>query len=227
MEAKDETDAQRKVGLLFDSNRIVNEVERARKKLAKMQAADGSWPWFPGGSGNIVITLHIVEGFGRLGHLGVDINTGDMIPKALKYMDRWLENYYDDIKKRKVEKENHLSRMISLYFYARSFYIEEHPVKRGTRPAFDYFLSQGARYWMTLDNRMNQAHLALALHRLNDAATPAKIVASLKERSLYDEEMGRYWKEPGNSWWWYRAPIETQASMIEVFDEVAGDRQWV
>src|SRR5262249_42129694 len=25
------------------------------------------------------------------------------------------------------------------------------------------------------------------------------------------------------SWWWYRAPIETQALMIEAFDEVASD----
>jgi len=29
------------------------------------------------------------------------------------------------------------------------------------------------------------------------------------------------------SWWWYRAPIETQALMIEAFDEVMGDAQAV
>jgi hypothetical protein len=29
------------------------------------------------------------------------------------------------------------------------------------------------------------------------------------------------------SWWWYRAPIETQALMLEAFDEVAGDTQAV
>src|SRR3974377_446501 len=29
------------------------------------------------------------------------------------------------------------------------------------------------------------------------------------------------------SWWWYRAPIETQALMIEAFDEVAHDAQAV
>ena len=34
-----------------------------------------------------------------------------------------------------------------------------------------------------------------------------------------------YWKEmyEGNSWWWYQAPIESQALMVEVFDEVAHD----
>lgn len=227
MDAKNETDAHHKVGLLFDSNRIDNELQRGLGKLANMQLSDGAWPWFAGGSGNIFITLHIVEGFGRLSHLGVDLKARDMIPGALRYIDRWLTDYYNDIKKRKLEKENHLSQLTALYLYARSFFSAEFPVDDSARPAFDYFIAQGKTYWMTLDSRMSQAHLALALHRLGDTAIPAKIVASLRERSLYSEEMGRYWKETGMSWWWYYAPIETQASMIELFDEVAGDGQWV
>jgi hypothetical protein len=227
MAAKNETDAQHKVGLLFESNRIKNELKRALGKLGKMQLSDGAWPWFPGGSSNIFITLHIVEGFGRLYHLGVDVGAGAMIPKALKYIDRWLKNYYDGIKKRKLEKENHLSQLVSLYLYARSFYIKDYPPARGVKPALDYFLAQGKQHWATLESRMNQAQLALALHRFGDTAIPAKIVASMKERSLYDEEMGRYWKDSGFSWWWYYAPIETQAMMIELFDEAAGDGDWV
>src|SRR5437016_9119704 len=48
-------------------------------------------------------------------------------------------------------------------------------------------------------------------------------MASLKERSVSNEEMGMFWRDTELSWWWYRAPIETQALMIEAFDEVAGD----
>jgi uncharacterized protein YfaS (alpha-2-macroglobulin family) len=36
-----------------------------------------------------------------------------------------------------------------------------------------------------------------------------------------------YWRDTERSWWWYRAPIETQAMMIEAFDEVMGDAQAV
>jgi hypothetical protein len=42
-----------------------------------------------------------------------------------------------------------------------------------------------------------------------------------------DEEMGMFWRELEFSWWWYRAPIETQAVMIEAFDEVMNDAQAV
>lgn len=33
-----------------------------------------------------------------------------------------------------------------------------------------------------------------------------------------------FWRDTERSWWWYHAPIETQALMIEAFDEVANDR---
>jgi len=36
-----------------------------------------------------------------------------------------------------------------------------------------------------------------------------------------------FWRDTELSWWWYRAPIETQALMIEAFDEVAKDAKAV
>jgi uncharacterized protein YfaS (alpha-2-macroglobulin family) len=39
--------------------------------------------------------------------------------------------------------------------------------------------------------------------------------------------MGRYWRDTEFSIWWYQAPIETQAIMIEAFDEVMADAQAV
>ncbi len=48
-------------------------------------------------------------------------------------------------------------------------------------------------------------------------------MVSLKERSVTDEELGMFWRDTERSWWWYRAPIETQAMMIEAFDEVMND----
>ena len=87
----------------------------------------------------------------------------------------------------------------------------------------DYFLGQARKYWLDLDCRMSQGHLALALNRFGDKATARKIMASLKERSVTNEEMGMFWRELELSWWWFRAPIETQAVMIEAFAEVTGD----
>jgi hypothetical protein len=65
------------------------------------------------------------------------------------------------------------------------------------------------------------------LHRWSDTTTPAAILASLKERSVTDPELGRFWRDGEEAWWWHRAPIETQAMMIEAFAEITRDAQAV
>ena len=119
------------------------------------------------------------------------------------------------------------STTIALYLYGRSFFLEDQPIDAAHREAVDYFLGQARRYWLDLANRQSQAHLAVALKRFGDRDTPQAIMRSIKERSVTDEELGMFWRELELSWWWYRAPIETQAMMIEAFDEVMNDAQAV
>jgi hypothetical protein len=93
-------------------------------------------------------------------------------------------------------------------------------------------LKQARKFWLKTDCRQTQGHLAIALHRFaafnsSSDPTPKAILASIKERSVSTEEMGMFWRDTELSWWWYRAPIETQALMIEAFDEVMGDAQAV
>ena len=54
-------------------------------------------------------------------------------------------------------------------------------------------------------------------------SAPNDIMKSIKERSKNEEELGMYWRDTELSFSWVRAPIETQAMMIEAFDEVMND----
>src|SRR5690554_813706 len=65
--------------------------------------------------------------------------------------------------------------------------------------------------------------MALISHRQQDKTTASKILKSLKENSISNDELGMYWKENTSSWYWYQAPIETQALMIEAFSEIEKD----
>ena len=91
----------------------------------------------------------------------------------------------------------------------------------------NYWLGQAKTYWLELAHRQSQAHMAVALKRFGDLDAAQGIMKSIKERSVSDEEIGMFWRDLEMSWWWYRAPIETQAMMIEAFDEVMNDQQAV
>jgi len=224
--AQDETQARRNIGVLFDENRLDAELARAFEELKNAQLPDGAWSWFPGGPPNDYITLYICTGFGRLRHLGLDVNV-DPALRALQRLDSWLDQSHKEILRQKTEDRNHLTSMVALHLYGRSFFMEERPIAAAVKPAFNFFIGQAREYWPKLESRQSQAHIALALKRLGDTNTADAIVRSLKERSVTDVELGRFWRDTELSWWWYRAPIETQALMIEAFAEIANDTKAV
>ena len=225
LDAKSETEQKHKIGVLFDTNRIDYEMTRAYKKLAEMQLSDGGFPWFPGGYPNSFITLYIMTGFGRMRHLGVDIDV-KLALNSLNYLDNWIDaEYREIIKHPEYKKHTNINPTYALYLYGRSFFLKERPIPSASKTAVEFFLDEAREKWLKVGSRLAQGHMALALQRFGDKQVPADIVKSIKERSVTDEELGRFWRENEISFWWYRAEIETQAVMIEMFTEVAKDEE--
>ena len=234
-QAESESQSRRNVGILFDQNRLADETSRALQQLVGQQLEDGRWPWFPGGPANDYITLYITTGFGRLRHLGVAVDTAAAV-RSLPRLDAWMAEQHRRATSEKPEspprplrdsdsadKPVHLTPTIALYLYGRSFFLRDLPVAAEHTVALDFWLDQAKRHWLKIDSLQSQAHLAIALRRLGDAETANRIIVSLRERSVDDEELGMHWPIAADAFWWYRAPIETQAALIEAFDEVAGD----
>lgn len=228
-QAQSESQARKNVGILFDANRLDFESAAALRQLTEMQLEDGRWPWFPGGYANDFITLYITTGFGRLRHLGVDLDVSPAV-RALARLDDWMREHYERIQARPKPEDYVPSPTDALYLYGRSFFLKDQPVAPPNQPMLDFFLKQSRQFWLQTNNRKTQGHLAIALKRWGgneNLALARGIMESLKQRSVSDEELGRFWRDTELSWWWYRAPIETQALMIEAFDEVVADAAMV
>ena len=222
-DGKDESQSRRNVGNLFDSNRMTNEIQKASNRLQEMQMSDGAWPWFPGGRANDYLTLYITTGYGRLRKMGAEV---DMQPafKAIDRLDWWMTRQYDALKANDRMANENVSSTMALYLYGRTFFLKDKPFAAKYKTAFDYFVDKHRQHWNDLGGRQSQGHVAIAMKRLGDAATATAIMKSLTERALTDDELGQFWREEGNSWFWYRAPIESQALMIEAYDEVLDDQ---
>ncbi len=231
MDAKDESERKKRVALLFDLNKMSNELQSALFKLKKKQNPDGSWPWFDGMPDDRYITQYIVEGFGHLDHLGVksvreNETTWDMVKQAVQYLDRRMDEDYQNLLSMKVDlTKNNLSDIQIHYLYARSFF-KNIQVEGAFRKAFDYYLSQTKKYWLE-NNEYMQAMISLSLFRNDEKIVASGVIKSLKENSQYNEELGRYWKNNSGGYHWAMASIETQSLLIEAFHDVANDQQTV
>jgi 5-hydroxyisourate hydrolase-like protein (transthyretin family) len=226
-EATQESEARRRVGQLFEENHLERELEKALAKLSEMQGHDGLWSWFPGGRGDHYISLYITTGLARLRALGVPT---DITPamQALSGLDAEITRRHRELIRLKQLDKVNLDFWIAHYLYTRTFFLNDKVLEAENKPAFDYYVDQSRQHWTKLNSRMSRAHLALALHRLGDKATPALVTRSLKEHATIDEEQGMFWKDSeGDGWWWWQAPIETQAMMIESFREIDHDAKAV
>ncbi len=234
LQAKDESERKRQLGVLFDLRRMSNELDKALRKLQQKQVSSGAWAWFDGMREDRYLTQHIVTGVAHLRQLGVEqaqdqSEAWQMTRKAIGYLDRELVDDYRRLRElarqKKIKLEDrHIGYLQIHYLYARSYY-GDIQMSKELEAALGYYQEQAQKYWLEF-NRYLQGMIALSLHRYEDQSTPADIVKSLKEKALNSEELGMYWKSD-YGYYWYQAPIETQALMIEVFDEVAQDAQAV
>ena len=228
-DAQSETEQKKRIALLFDLNKMNNELLSASNKLKANQMQSGAWAWFKGGDENRYITQHIIAGFGHLKQLKVDTDANtQMIQKAINYLDDEFVKEYNNIRKynAKVDlNKDHLSHTQLHYLYMRSFFPEIKKTNEVEKIS-DYYQTQIKKYWLSR-SLYSKGLMALVSHRNNDVKSTSKILISLKETSITSEELGMYWKANTNSWYWYQAPIETQALLIEVFGEIENDTKTI
>lgn len=232
-QAISESERKQRIGLLFDLNRMASEQSSAMKKLRDMQNPNGGWPWFAGMPESRYITQHIVTGLGHLYSLKVlnpleNNEIKGMLKKAIDYLDETLKIDFEKIKKDDKDylKNNHLGYGDIQYLYARTYFNTEFPIGKEYNEMLDYYKAQSVKYWKSQNNYM-KAMMALYLNRFGEEKTASLIMRSLKETALHSEEMGMYWRNEQRGWLWHQAPVETQALLIEAFDEVSNDQKSV
>lgn len=232
LQAKSESERKQRLGLLFDLDKMATEQATAEQELIDRQMPSGAWSWFPGGRESYYITRHLITGFGHLDKLGIkDVRNKPslwtMVKNALLYIDEQMYEDYQDLKKYQDNLDkNHLGYNAIQYLYCRSFFTDV-AIKSKHKEAYNYWLTQAEKYWLSQSKYM-QAMIALSLYRTDDASkTPTAILEAFRQNATYNDEMGMYFKENTGGWYWYQAPIETQALIIEAFSEIENDTKAV
>lgn len=231
LQAKSEAEQRQRIALLFDLNTMRQNLDASFRLLRQMQAPNGGFSWFEGMPDSRFITQYVLEGIGRLTKMKVldvysDEQLHQMVTRAIRYLEDRIREDYEQLLKNKGGKidEEHLQPIHVQFLYARSFF-PQIMVNPHSETAIRYFQDQSRRYW-SKQNIYLQGMIALSLHRNAEREVPALIIRSLSEKAVHHPELGMYWRQD-HGYYWYQQPIETQAMLIEAFDEVAGNAQAV
>jgi hypothetical protein len=227
MQAKNETEQKKRIALLFDMAKLGSELNNNLDKLAQMQSNGGGFPWFKGGRDDRYITQYILTGIGHLKKLNAipaaqQQKIDAIVASALPYLDSRIKEDYDQLVKSKADlNKQQLSYMQVHYLYMRSFFTNINAAGSVSK-AFSYYRKQSQQFWLQ-QGRYSQGMIALSLYRTGDGKTATDVLRSLKQNAIVSQELGMYWKDMNGGYYWYQAPIETQALLIEAFTEIAKD----
>ncbi len=232
LQAKSESEQKRNIAMLFDLVNMSKQLGTALAIVKDRQTPNGGFSWFNSGPDDRYITQYILADMGHLKKLSgwpqKDAKLLESIAsKAIVYLDARIKEDYENLKKLKVDlKKNQLTSIAIQYLYARSFF-PENKISPEFQAAYTYYFGQAKKYWLD-QSIYSQGMIALTLFRKGELSTAQAITKSLKENSILNDELGRYWKDWNRrGYWWYEAPIESQALMIEVFSEAANDQKVV
>ncbi len=219
-----ESAKKRHLAACFDPNRTAAESARLVALIAQRQSPSGGFPWFEGGSDNAFITQHILSGFGHLAKLGaLDLSTPavrDIVQKGVGFLDAAQQR---NEKLRGVSCWNF--RPFDLhYLYTRSFFNGFGPSAIDGRQS--EWRASIRKEWRDY-SLYEKALAALVLFRYGDKEGARVILQSVKETAVRDREKGMFWNTNKPGWYWYEAPVETQALLIEAFSEVNDDEETI
>ena len=226
-EAKSESEQKRRIALLFDINNIARQKAETWNMLSQMQYPDGSWPWFEGMRPSIYTTLSVVENSARLYYLGVEETVPEEILKAAEFLDNHAEKEYLELKKRENfdPEKYYISHFAISWLYARSI-LGDNVSSAMDSDWYNFYLDQIREHWTSF-GLYQQSLAAIILYFNVEPLLAENIIASLKERAMFSDKLGMYWRELHSSPYWYNAPLPTMASLIEAFTLIADDQSAV
>ncbi len=226
LDAVDEATQKKNISQFFNLNQTQQDQLGIIRKLKSLQEGDGGFSWYPGGRSSNFITLYILESLGKLDKAGVKTteNSGlnEIKQRALEFADDEFVRMYEDLQESAKKHQwdlskDHLSSLAVYYLYVRSMFPgtdQSDDLKKATV----YYLDQCQQYWLG-KGLYTEGLIALVLNRSGNPVKAKSILASLEERSVFSEELGRYWKTTFG-YDWFELPVETQSLMVEAFDEI-------
>jgi len=215
-DARNETEQKKRIALLFDLNRMGNELDFDLAKLQKKQLPAGGFAWFAGNEADPYISTYILAGIGQLYRRNITAAAANPVLKNIT--DRLLQYTKNKLSSFYTGKAAILTPNEIYTYYALSYFSAALP-----DTLVRNYLNRAAGNWQ---NRSiyEQGLIALTMLRNKKPDIAQTIIHSLKETAQRNNDMGMYWAKNQPGYYWYQSPVETQSLMIELFSEAGNSK---
>ena len=223
-EANRESEQKRMLAAFFDESQIGYRLANNLSQLSRLQLPNGSFAWWKGMEGSPYMTMAVVQTLVRLNAMiGQQNTTTSMIAAAFSYMDKQMASEVKDMKKLESEgKQKNLrpSELAVQYLYAST--LAKRQMNASAKQNFDWLISRLARQ-NTEFSIYGKAVSAVILAKNNHRKEAADLLESIRQHTVYTDEMGRYFDSPKALYSWFDYRIPSQVAAIEALKALQPD----
>ncbi|MGN0221489.1 MAG: alpha-2-macroglobulin family protein [Prevotella sp.] len=207
----------RRLAWLMDTNRVRQAQETLTGHLRSLQQGNGSIAWCKGMNGNEYVTVEVALLLGRLQYMAgkgsMDNSLSQLWKKCMAYLDAEMHRMVLSMKAdEKHERAVQLPTTALKWMYIHS--IAPGLVTASAREDIRYLLPL-LKKEIKSQTLYDKAMSALILHAAGETERAGEYVKSLKEYTVYQEGMGRYYDTPRAPYSWCDYRIPTQTAAIE------------
>lgn len=233
LDAEKETEQKQRLADFFDENAMQHRLSSAISKLKKLQKSNGSWTWWPNMPGSFYMTVAVSEMLVRLNMMtGSQKETAQMLTDAFGFMGKEVVEEVNQMKRdeKKGIRPYFPSFKCLQWLYLSS--LDGRSLPSTVEEANRYLLKllkKDIKRQTIYEKAMTAVILAKSpLLNEEDRVKALEYVQSLKEYTVYREEMGRYYDTPRAGYSWYDYKIPTQTMAIEALQCITPtDRQTI
>lgn len=216
LDADRESEQKQQLVGYFNESQINYRLADNLLRLSRLQNADGSFAWWKGMEGSPYMTMSVLQTLTRLNHMvGEQNETKTIVRTAFAYMDKQMAREVKEMKK--IESEGKVknvrpSELAVQYLYAST--LAGRDMQQSAKRNFDYLISRLAAQ-NTEFSIYGKAVSAVVLAGNNHRKQAADLLESIRQYTVYKEDMGRYFDTPKALYSWFDYRIPSQVAAIE------------
>ncbi len=200
-----------------------DSLEMLMTRLVLLQNGDGSWSWWKGMSGSDYVTMYVAKTLLRLNAMiGERSKTEYLIRSSLAYLDKSVAKSVAEMKKYTKKNETpYIGTLCEDYLYCLTLLPSSPKIRlsqtaKNNRDYLIKYLAENTRR----DDMATKANSAIVLADNDKKKVALEFMESIRQHTVYREDMGRYFDSYRaiNTWCDYRIP--TQVAAIEAFKKV-------
>lgn len=213
-DARHESDQKQLLSDYFDENAVSYRLGNNLSQLRKLQNGDGSWSWWPGMPGSLYMTVAVSKMMVRLNSMTGEANdeAADMLSNAWPFMGRQIIKEVEEMKKLEKKGAKNLRPSETAIDWLYLTTLDGRKLSADVAAAKTYLVNRLAK--QTKEFTIYGKAVSSVILAKNGYEQKAKeYLQSIREYTVYKEEIGRYFdtRKAYYSWFDYKIPTEVAA----------------